>query len=358
MAMANSRGLLVIGVFLAVVHVFFTQPIHCAVHRKSVKRINSNWEKVDSAELGGSSSGIAANFDKTRVLTVAKEAGQGDFTTVQGAINAVPVHNKNPVVINVRPGIYREKVTIPAEKPFVRVSGSDANSTVISWNDSAKSSGGTYYSATVSVYASDFTARKITITNSYGPGKLTPEDQAVAVRISGDRSAFYDCRFLGYPDTVLDESGRHYFQNCYIEGAIDFVCGNGRSIYESCDLHAIPIDNGAFTAQKRSSLSDNTGFVFLHCTLTGNGLMFLGRAWAPYSTVLYAYTYMADIIVPKGWDNWNDPSRDKTAHYGQYKCCGAGASETKRVAWSHELSPTEAAPLITIDYIYGRSWIR
>jgi len=338
------------GVFLAVLVqyvLFFMQPTHC----------NSNWEKDESAELEGEGS-IPADFDQARVLIVAKEAGKGDFTTVQGAINAVPVNNKRPVVINVRPGIYREKVTIPAEKPFVRLSGSDANSTVITWNDSAKSSGGTYYSATVSVYASDFTATKITIKNSYGPGHLTPEDQAVAVRISGDRSAFYNCRFLGYQDTVLDESGRHYFQNCYIEGAIDFVCGNGRSIYENCDLHAIPIDNGAFTAQKRSSLSDNTGFVFLHCTLTGKGLMFLGRAWAPYSTVLFAYTYMDDIIVPQGWDNWNDPNRDRTARYGQYKCYGGGASETKRVSWSHELSSTEAAPFITIDYIDGRSWIR
>lgn len=63
--------------------------------------------------------------------------------------------------------------------------------------------------------------------NSYGPG-----DQAVALRISGDRCAFYGCRLLGYQDTVLDESGKHYFSNCFIEGAIDFICGDGQSVYE------------------------------------------------------------------------------------------------------------------------------
>jgi pectin methylesterase-like acyl-CoA thioesterase len=68
--------------------------------------------------------------------------------------------------------------------------------------------------------------------NSYDPSDASPDDQAVAVRISGDRCAFYNCIFLGYQDTVLDESGKHYFENCYIEGAIDIICGNGKSLYK------------------------------------------------------------------------------------------------------------------------------
>ena len=68
--------------------------------------------------------------------------------------------------------------------------------------------------------------------NSFGPGDMGPNNQAVAVRISGDRCAFYNSRFLGYQDTLLDESGKHYFRNCYIEGAIDIICGNGKSLYK------------------------------------------------------------------------------------------------------------------------------
>ena len=58
-------------------------------------------------------------------------------------------------------------MTIPAEKPFITLSGSDAKNTVITWNDSAKSKGGTYNTATVTVHASDFTATKITIQVRY-----------------------------------------------------------------------------------------------------------------------------------------------------------------------------------------------
>lgn len=63
--------------------------------------------------------------------------------------------------------------------------------------------------------------------NTFGKGR-----QAVALRVSGDRAAFYGCRILSYQDTLLDDGGRHYFSNCYIEGATDFIFGNATSLYE------------------------------------------------------------------------------------------------------------------------------
>ena len=56
--------------------------------------------------------------------------------------------------------------------------------------------------------------------------------QAVALRITGDKGAFYNCRFLGAQDTLFDQQGRHYFKTCYIEGSIDFICGDGQSLYQ------------------------------------------------------------------------------------------------------------------------------
>ena len=56
--------------------------------------------------------------------------------------------------------------------------------------------------------------------------------QAVAARIHGDKCAFFDCAFLGVQDTLYDSDGRHYFHNCYIQGATDFIFGNAQSIYE------------------------------------------------------------------------------------------------------------------------------
>lgn len=64
--------------------------------------------------------------------------------------------------------------------------------------------------------------------------------QAVAFRISGDKAFFFGCGFYGAQDTLCDDAGRHYFRDCYIEGSIDFIFGNGRSLYKvptACCVH-------------------------------------------------------------------------------------------------------------------------
>lgn len=56
--------------------------------------------------------------------------------------------------------------------------------------------------------------------------------QAVALRVNGDKAAFYGCGFYGAQDTLHDDLGRHYYKGCFIQGSIDFIFGNARSLYE------------------------------------------------------------------------------------------------------------------------------
>ncbi|XP_021831927.1 putative pectinesterase 11 [Prunus avium] len=155
-------------------------------------------------------------------LTV-DQSGKGDYTKIQDAIDAVPSNNVAPVSIWVRPGVYQEKVYVPADKPFIKMSGTNAEQTIVTWNQA----GWINQTAVFAVWASDFTGRQLTIQNTYGAvGK------AVALRVSGDRAAFYGCRILSYQDTLLDDTGRHYYNSCYIEGATDFICGNAASFFE------------------------------------------------------------------------------------------------------------------------------
>jgi pectinesterase len=55
--------------------------------------------------------------------------------------------------------------------------------------------------------------------------------QAVALMIEGDRAAFYRCNFYGAQDTLYDKQGRHYYYNSYIEGSVDFIFGDARSLF-------------------------------------------------------------------------------------------------------------------------------
>ena len=56
--------------------------------------------------------------------------------------------------------------------------------------------------------------------------------QAVALRVSTERAVFYKVNILGSQDTLLDESGSHYFYQCLIQGSVDFIFGNARSLYQ------------------------------------------------------------------------------------------------------------------------------
>jgi pectinesterase len=64
--------------------------------------------------------------------------------------------------------------------------------------------------------------------------------QAVAVRITSDMAAFYSCAILGYQDTLYDHNGRHYFKDCFIQGSIDFIFGDGLSMYKVSSLPKSP----------------------------------------------------------------------------------------------------------------------
>ncbi|XP_022960662.1 probable pectinesterase 53 isoform X2 [Cucurbita moschata] len=257
------------------------------------------------------------NLFPSYTLHVAKNPAVGDFTSIQDAIDSLPSINLVRVVIKVHEGVYTEKVNIPPLKSFITIQGAGADKTIVQWGDTAQTPGpkgqpmGTYNSATFAVNSPYFIAKNITFKNTTpvpAPGAIGK--QAVAFRISADTAAFYGCRFLGAQDTLYDHLGRHYYKDCYIEGSVDFIFGNGLSLFEGCHVHAIAQNAGALTAQGRSSLLEDTGFSFVNCKVTGSGALYLGRAWGPFSRVVFAYTYMDNIILPKGWYNWGDPSRE------------------------------------------------
>ncbi|KAJ4967391.1 hypothetical protein NE237_019240 [Protea cynaroides] len=283
----------------------------------------------------------------TALLIKVDQSGNGDFKKIQDAIDVVPSNNSDNVFILIKPGIYREKVVV--DKPYITLSGLTSKTTIITGN----AYGDIFGSATVSVLASDFVARSLTMENTHGAGS-----KAVALRVSADKAAFYGCKIMSYQDTLLDDTGRHYYNNSYIEGATDFICGDAASLFENCHLHSISKGNGAITAQRRESPSEDTGFSFLGCKITGVGSCFLGRPWGPYSRVVFSKTYMSGVVLPQGWDDWGDSSTHSTVYYGENQCYGAGAASSKRVTWSRRLSDAEAKPFLTMDMIGGQDWLK
>nr|QIR83180.1 pectin methylesterase 22 [Cunninghamia lanceolata] len=297
---------------------------------------------------------------------VVDQTGVGDFLTVQAAVESVKDGNRERIIIHIHPGYYVEKVIVPATKPYITFQGAGKEFTVIEWHnracdlDPTGQQLRTYHSASVTIMAKYFTAKNISFKNT-APAPLPGMEgwQAVALRISGDKAYFLGCGFYGAQDTLCDDAGRHYFKECYIEGSIDFIFGNGRSMYEHCELHSIAQEFGSVAAQDRGIPNEKTGFAFVHCRVTGTGPLYIGRAMGQYSRIVYAFTYFDDIVARVAWDDWDhQTTKDRTVFFGVYKCYGPGAAAARGVSWAHELTPEQARPFLVKSYVNGRHWIQ
>jgi pectinesterase len=308
-------------------------------------------------------------------VVVAKD-GTGAYTTVQAAFNAVPVNYSGRWSIFVKKGSYHEKDTLASNRPNVELVGEDRDSTII-WNDDygdkyGAGNPGTSGSFTVTIEASDFVARNITIQNTYAPQPGVSGTQAVALRVNGDRQEYVNCRLLGYQDTYYtwggSGTGRIYHKGCYIEGTVDFIFGRDIVVFDSCTIRALR-HGGTLTAASTDA-SSRFGYVFRNCTIVADSIgydgnpiasFYLGRPWQSSPRTVFLHCSEPKNLHPAGWLAWNVAP----GLYAEFDCYGAGAATSGRAAWSTQLTgdavaeysltnifakTSAASPLVTYDW--------
>ncbi len=198
---------------------------------------------------------------------------------------------------------------------------------------------GTSGSSGFYIYGTGFTAINITFQNTAGP-----VGQAVAVSVAGDKIIFKNCRFLGFQDTLYTygRESRQYYNNCYIEGTVDFIFGSSTAVFDSCTIYGKR--SGYYTAASTPE-GKRFGYVFLHCNITGSAAadsFLLGRPWRPFAKTVFLYCKLDKQVKAEGWSNWNNAENEKTTYYAEYQNDGAGAGTSTRVKWSHQLTDEEA----------------
>jgi pectinesterase len=322
-----------------------------------IKNHPFRWLGVSAILLaGGSGLGqTPAPADKT--LVVAGD-GSGQYRTVQSAVDAIPINGTDPVIVRIKPGTYTERIVVPRGRPHVRFVGEDAAKTILTYELNALSQGstgravGTSGSTSTNVLADDFTAENITFANS------TPRDvaQALALSANGDRQVYRRCRFLGWQDTLYANRGRQLFDDCYIEGGVDFIFGAATAVFLNCEIHS---KRKGYVTASSTPQDAKYGYVFLNCRLTAAkdldpSSVYLGRPWRDYSNVLFLNCEMGPHIRPEGWHNWNQPNREKTARFGEFGSTGPGAKPDARVSWSRQLPETEAKAITAKAVLAGR----
>lgn len=268
--------------------------------------------------------------------------GSGDYRSLQQAIYEAPWMDPGDGRrwhIRVKCGEYSERVYVQRERGNILVRGDDPLRTIITYGLHAKNEGsdgkliGTFATPTVTVDGDGMIWEDITIANTAGPVA-----QALALRADGDRLVFRRCRFVGWQDTVFVNRGRHYFEDCSIEGHVDFIFGGATAYFSRCHIHCL--GDGYITAAS-TPVESKHGMVFYGGTITtAPGVKtYLGRPWRNYAKTAFISMEMAEGIRSEGWHNWGRVEAERTVEYVEFGNHGDGAVLEGRVPWARR--PTD-----------------
>ena len=230
---------------------------------------------------------------------VVAQDGTGDFKTIQDAINSLPkAEDKTQRIVSIKKGIYKEKIFI--DKNFVTLKGEDPVNTIVTialareeWRCDNKDDYGT---ATINLRGSDIVLENLSFINSFG--KDHPKGMEIkcaadssgkkAIKSTGHQMALRSfnttrlivkhCIFRAYGgDTVSPwntDEGMFYFEDCIMEGGVDFYCPRGWALAENCTF--ICHDNNAAIWHDGSKY-EKSKTVLLNCKFSGDDGFKLGR---------------------------------------------------------------------------------
>jgi pectinesterase len=302
-------------------------------------------------------------------------SGKGDFRSIQEAINSLPDSSANPRTIHILPGVYNEKIFIT--KHNIVLEGEDRDKTFITqdiardeWRCDHPDDWGV---ATVNINGNDITLQNLTIENGYGfhvkenrvvacnadtvnhQKTIRGDGHQMALRtITATRLKAINCRFKAFAgDTVSPwnvESGMFYFNNCDMEGGVDFYCPRGWAWAENCRFYA---NTGPASIWHDGSKDPDSKTVLKNCSFDGYPGFKLGRYHRD------AQFYLIDCHFSKNMAD-NDIYLVPTANIIQwgrrvyYSNCHRDGGDYKWFA--DNLPKGVSVEDVTINWLFKRKW--
>ena len=263
--------------------------------------------------------------------------------------------------------------------------GTTGSSTLQLKGNNTGAIGITFANSTNTPYIVSTGHKAVTPTGDYvnGTTAQTTNQPAVALLLQGDQQAFLNCKFLGYQDTLYTKGGRSYFKNSTVSGDIDFIFADGTTVFDNSTINLDGDHSGGTITAASTDKKTSNGIVFLNSTITANSVknnpiidpqgaanasgpaannMYLGRPWGWQqvggdASTVFINSKMPAAIRAVGWLNWNanelnaangkqdgNPAKDtRYAEYNSMDSAGNPLNVSSRVAWSHQLTASQAA---------------
>ncbi|WP_211227874.1 pectinesterase family protein [Spirochaeta cellobiosiphila] len=262
--------------------------------------------------------------DLTKGRLIVDGSGQGDFDTLQGALDFIPDEHPQEVNIEIKKAEYDEIVYF-RNKANINIKGEEREKTIIQyannevfnphpWMVKTNEKKGTFPSrrATFSVdHCHHIHIENLTI-------QTLLKGQAEALLLNGEHITVKNCTIIGSGD-ALQANGSVYMENIHLEGDGDTILTRGATFIK--DSHII--STGPFIWPRNPK--DNHGNVFVNCRFTARRKEYAVIARAPYNKKPVSYPYAEvvllnctlDQIDPKGWGIFDGETSH--VHLWEYK---------------------------------------
>lgn len=267
------------------------------------------------------------------------------YATPNDDLQAIFDRAEENSVIHLAPGVYHQKLVI--RTPGLRVVGAGQENTTIVYDDYARKDhpiGGefnTFRTYSLAVCADGITMEDLAVVNN----ALQPEikGQEVALSVCGTDFLMRRCRLTSTQDTLFtgplpsdligryegflnDELRRGYptvqrFEECLIEGTVDFIFGCARAIFDRCEIRSLrDARNVGYVAAPAHELRQQEGYLFRNCDFTCQegvtpGSIYLARPWRDYGMASFENCRYNRHIALEGFDRWSGTRRDLTARF-------------------------------------------
>jgi pectinesterase len=226
-------------------------------------------------------------------LVVAAD-GSGTHTTVQAALTAATGTARRYILV--KPGTYREKVTIATQTPITIYGTGAATAVTIINSLDADAAGGTPNTATLMAKNNGFQIANLTISNDFPTPASPPAGssvQAVALYTTGDKVVLQNVRLHGFQDTLFIDSpsattvSRVYIKSSFIEGDTDFIFGRATAVIDGSTINYLSSRKGTGSGVHMAPstvVANNFGFLVTGCNFTSDATapankISLGRSW-------------------------------------------------------------------------------
>ncbi|OEL38708.1 putative pectinesterase/pectinesterase inhibitor 13 [Dichanthelium oligosanthes] len=305
-------------------------------------------------------------------VTVAKD-GSGDFTTISTALDAMPAKYTGRYFIYVKEGVYDETVNITNCMGNLTMYGDGSKKSIVTGSKSVLDGIRMWRTATFAVDGDSFTAMRLGIRNTAGVEK----QQALALRVKGDKAIFFNCRIEGNQDTLFAQAYRQFYRSCVISGTVDFIMGDAAAVFQRCVIlvrQPRPGQPAVITAHARRDHQQTTGFVIHRSRIiaddrfassnsnksgTAATKTYLGRPWKDFARTVVMESVIEGFVHGQGYMPWEGKGNLGTAFFGEFANSGDGANVTARkdMQGFHVMNKDKALQFTVGHFLHGADWI-